>query len=89
MAILTLMRRAGQKAPFRQTRNVAVATMPADTKKLRTWTDGDVLVDEASILGDRPKLRDACAVIRTRKRHINFEHINFFKAWTALGQPAG
>ena len=26
---------------------------------------------------------------RARKRHINFEHINFLKVGTALGQPAG
>ena len=27
--------------------------------------------------------------IRARKRHINFEHINFLKVGTTLGQPAG
>ena len=26
---------------------------------------------------------------RARKRHINFEHINFLKVGTTLGQPAG
>ena len=26
---------------------------------------------------------------RARKRHINFEHINFVKVGTTLGQPAG
>ena len=29
------------------------------------------------------------ATIRARKRHINFEHINFLKVGTTLGQPAG
>ena len=28
-------------------------------------------------------------LFRARKRHINFEHINFLKVGTALGQPAG
>ena len=27
--------------------------------------------------------------IRARKRHINFEHINFLNPGTTLGQPAG
>ena len=27
--------------------------------------------------------------IRARTRHINFEHINFLKVGTILGQPAG
>ena len=26
---------------------------------------------------------------RARKKHINFEHINFLKVGTGLGQPAG
>ena len=29
------------------------------------------------------------ATVRARKRHINFEHINFLKVGTTLGQPAG
>ena len=28
-------------------------------------------------------------IVRARKRHINFEHINFLKVGTTLGQPAG
>ena len=33
-------------------------------------------------------LADA-TLVRARKRHINFEHINFLKVETTLGQPAG
>ena len=28
-------------------------------------------------------------ISRARERHINFEHINFLKVGTTLGQPAG
>ena len=28
-------------------------------------------------------------LVRARKRHINFEHINFLKVGTTLGQPTG
>ena len=37
---------------------------------------------DSTALGRGPKFR-------ARKRHINFEHINFLKVGTTLGQPAG
>ena len=39
---------------------------------------------------EKPNVRNFSARhSRARKRHINFEHINFLKVGTTLGQPAG
>ena len=35
------------------------------------------------------QLQSAPPEFRARKRHINFEHINFLKVGTTLGQPSG
>ena len=43
-----------------------------------------------AVLGVRPiSERDEKSGNRARKRHINFEHINFLKVGATLGQPAG
>ena len=45
------------------------------------------------LTGTFPGISTACGrkptFSRARRRHINFEHINFLKVGTTLGQPAG